>query len=249
MLNAFTVDVEDYYQVSAFEDQIDRKDWPSYPSRVVNNTHRLLDLLDRHATKATFFILGWTAREFPHLVEEIRDRGHEIGSHSFWHRLVYHQTPDEFRIDLRDSLKAIEDAAGVRGDLLPCPQLLDHQTIANGHSTSWPKRAFRSIPASTRSITIATACPTRNLESTDAKRIRIDSRVPSGGPEDPIREHARFRRRLLPPLPAPFYGRLHQEHQSAQAAFHVLRSPLGGRPDTTKIPSSSVLGPGAIEST
>lgn len=114
MLNAFTVDVEDYYQVSAFEDQIDRGAWHGYPSRVVANTQRLLDLLDQHATKATFFVLGWTAREFPQLVEEIRDRGHELGSHSFWHRLVYRQTPDEFRMDLRDSIKAIADAAGVR---------------------------------------------------------------------------------------------------------------------------------------
>ena len=109
ILNALTVDVEDYFQVSAFEDQIDRNQWASYPSRVVNNTRRLLDLFDHHATQATFFILGWTAREFPLLVAEIRDRGHELGSHSFWHRLVYHQTPDEFRLDLRDSLKAIDD--------------------------------------------------------------------------------------------------------------------------------------------
>ena len=113
ILNALTVDVEDFFQVSAFEDQVDRNQWASYPSRVVNNTRRLLDLFDRHATQATFFVLGWTAREFPLLVEEIRDRGHELGSHSFWHRLVYHQTPDEFRLDLRDSLKAIDDAAGV----------------------------------------------------------------------------------------------------------------------------------------
>ncbi len=113
MLNAFTVDVEDYYQVSAFEDQIDRNKWPSYPSRVVNNTQRLLDLLDKHE-QGDVFRSRLDRREFPHLVEEIRDRGHEIGSHSFWHRLVYQQTPDEFRIDLRDSLKAIEDASGVR---------------------------------------------------------------------------------------------------------------------------------------
>jgi polysaccharide deacetylase family protein (PEP-CTERM system associated) len=114
ILNALTVDVEDYYQVSAFEDQIDRKEWSSYPSRVVDNTNRLLDLFDRHETKATFFILGWTAKEHPQLVQEIHTRGHELGSHSFWHRLVYGQTPEQFRTDLKDSIQAIEDASGVR---------------------------------------------------------------------------------------------------------------------------------------
>ena len=97
MLNAFTVDVEDFFQVSAFEDVIPRTDWPTFPSRAVDNTTRLLDLLDRHRVKATFFILGWIAREYPQLVEQIYRRGHELGSHSFWHRLVYQQTPDEFR--------------------------------------------------------------------------------------------------------------------------------------------------------
>ncbi len=114
ILNALTVDVEDYFQVSAFEDKVARDQWSSYPSRVVDNTYRLLDLFDRHQTKATFFVLGWTAKKYPQLVEEIYHRGHELGSHSFWHRLVYDQTPDEFRSDLRDSIKAIEDACGER---------------------------------------------------------------------------------------------------------------------------------------
>jgi len=106
--------VEDYYQVSAFEDQVDRNQWASFPSRVVDNTRRLLDIFDRHQCKATFFVLGWTAREYPRLVEEIHQRGHELGSHSFWHHLVYDQTPEEFRKDLRDSIKVIEDVAGER---------------------------------------------------------------------------------------------------------------------------------------
>ena len=80
---------------------------------MVDNTLRLLDLLDRHDTKATFFVLGWTAAQFPHLVREIHERGHELGAHSFWHRLVYRQTPDEFRTDLRDSISAIQAASGV----------------------------------------------------------------------------------------------------------------------------------------
>ena len=114
ILNALTVDVEDYFQVSAFENQIERNQWHTFPSRVVNNTHRLLDLFERHNVKATFFILGWIAHEYPQLVADIHSQGHELGTHSFWHQLVYQQTPDEFRNDLRDSIQAIKDASGIR---------------------------------------------------------------------------------------------------------------------------------------
>jgi polysaccharide deacetylase family protein (PEP-CTERM system associated) len=110
MLNAFTVDVEDYYHVSAFERTIDRSDWERYESRVTNNTLRILDLLDRHDTKATFFVLGWIAERWPDLVREIHRRGHEVGSHGYWHRLIYEQSPEEFRSDLRLSLAALRAA-------------------------------------------------------------------------------------------------------------------------------------------
>lgn len=113
MLNAFTVDVEDYFQVSAFERSIRRSAWGEYESRVVANTERLLDLLSRHEVSATFFILGWVAERFPRLVQQIVAAGHEVGSHSYWHRLVYDMTPAEFREDLRRSIQVIEDAAGV----------------------------------------------------------------------------------------------------------------------------------------
>ena len=112
MLNAFTVDVEDYYHVSAFENDISRADWGRFESRVTRGTQRVLDLLARHQTRATFYVLGWIADRFPALVREIDAAGHEIGSHSYWHRLVYDLSPDEFREDLASSLKAIEDAIG-----------------------------------------------------------------------------------------------------------------------------------------
>ena len=111
-LNAFTVDVEDYYHVSAFERQIERSHWERYDSRVAANTLRALDLLDRHRTKATFFVLGWIAQRWPDLVREIHRRGHEIGSHSYWHRLIYDQSPEEFRRDLRWSRDVLQDAIG-----------------------------------------------------------------------------------------------------------------------------------------
>ena len=112
MLNAFTVDVEDYFQVSAFEARIARRDWDRYECRVVANTHRILRLLDNHDVRATFFVLGWVADRFPHLVEDVHAAGHEIGSHGYWHRLVYDLTPEEFRADLRKSCKALGDIVG-----------------------------------------------------------------------------------------------------------------------------------------
>ncbi|MBI1904248.1 MAG: DUF3473 domain-containing protein [Planctomycetes bacterium] len=108
-LNAFTVDVEDYYHVSGFSKHIDRSAWDSFESRVVASTHRILDLLDRHHVRATFFVLGWVAERHPKLVHDIHQAGHEVGSHSYWHRLVYQMTPDEFRADLRRSKKVLED--------------------------------------------------------------------------------------------------------------------------------------------
>jgi polysaccharide deacetylase family protein (PEP-CTERM system associated) len=114
MLNALTIDVEDYFQVSGFERQVDRRDWDRYESRVVPNTYRLLKLLDEQRTHATFFVLGWVAERFPDLVRAIHRAGHEIGSHSYWHRLLYQLTPDEFRADLVRSRNVLEQIIGER---------------------------------------------------------------------------------------------------------------------------------------
>lgn len=107
-----SVDVEDYFQVEAFSNVVSRDSWDQYPSRVEPNTRVLLDLFDEAAVKGTFFILGWVAERFPRLVREIADRGHEIGSHSYWHRLIYNLTPDEFRADTIRARDCIEQAAG-----------------------------------------------------------------------------------------------------------------------------------------
>ena len=114
MLNAFTVDVEDYFQVSAFESSVARERWPEFESRVVANTLRIADLLDESGVHGTFFILGWVAERFPDLVSELHSRGHEIGSHSYWHRLIYSQSPEEFREDLKRSRDVLQDLLGVR---------------------------------------------------------------------------------------------------------------------------------------
>ena len=107
-----TVDVEDYFHVSAFAQTVSVRDWDQLPSRVVANTHRLLTLLDKHQTRGTFFVLGWVATRFPQLVRDIQRAGHEIGCHSQWHRLVYDLSPEEFRVDLVQSRDILQDIIG-----------------------------------------------------------------------------------------------------------------------------------------
>ena len=111
MLNALTIDVEEHFQVHAFERLIGRDAWERYPSRVVPNTRRILRLLAARQVRATFFVLGWVAERHPELVREIAAAGHEIGTHGYWHELIYRQTPAEFAEDLRRSIAAIERAA------------------------------------------------------------------------------------------------------------------------------------------
>jgi polysaccharide deacetylase family protein (PEP-CTERM system associated) len=108
----FSVDVEDYFQVSAFERVVDRADWDSYPSRVERNTEVLLDLLARHGAHGTFFTLGWVARRFPELVRRISGAGHEVASHGFWHRRIPTLTREQFREDVREAKRTLEDACG-----------------------------------------------------------------------------------------------------------------------------------------
>lgn len=110
---AFTVDVEDYFQVSGFEKRVSRKNWDKYESRVEANTNRLLALLEHHEVNATFFILGWIAERYPGLVRRIHQAGHEIASHGYWHQLIYNQSQEDFAIDLSDSRMAIGEACGV----------------------------------------------------------------------------------------------------------------------------------------
>lgn len=121
MLNALTIDVEDYYMVSAFADVVRYEDWHRYESRVERTTNEVLDLLDGYGVKGTFFILGWVAKRYPLLAREIAGRGHEIASHGYNHRLAYDLAHDEFRDDVRRSKSIIEDTTGrrVRGYRAP----------------------------------------------------------------------------------------------------------------------------------
>jgi polysaccharide deacetylase family protein (PEP-CTERM system associated) len=115
--NALTIDVEDYFQVAALAEAVDRKDWSSMEYRVEKNTDRLLQLLEEKDLRATFFTLGWVAERSPDLVRRIRNAGHEVASHGYSHQLVYNQTPDVFREETRKSKSILEDITGepIRG--------------------------------------------------------------------------------------------------------------------------------------
>ncbi|MBJ6723650.1 XrtA system polysaccharide deacetylase [Geomesophilobacter sediminis] len=113
MLNALTVDVEDYFQVNAFKHHVTRESWESYPLRVNDNTRRLLDIFDEYQARATFFILGWVAERLPSLVREIVARGHEIGSHGYGHELLFEIGIEKARQDIRRGRLVLEDVAGV----------------------------------------------------------------------------------------------------------------------------------------
>lgn len=112
MLNAFSVDVEDWYQVSDFEDVVAFDSWSHYESRVVRNTERVLELCAERGVRGTFFILSWNAERYPELVRRIAEGGHEIASHGYRHRLIYEQSPAEFRDDIMRSKKILEDLTG-----------------------------------------------------------------------------------------------------------------------------------------
>ena len=110
--NALSVDVEDWFQVQAFAGQIDRASWDDLPSRVERNTGRILDLFAANGVKATFFVLGCIAERFPGLVGRIAAADHEIASHGWEHRPVHSQTPDQFRRDVTDTRRRLEDLGG-----------------------------------------------------------------------------------------------------------------------------------------
>jgi len=107
--NALTVDVEDYFQVSAFAKSVDQNEWDNFPLRVENNTRRLMDIFDEAQVKATFFVLGWVADRNRELVKEIAQRGHEVASHGYSHQLIYNQPPEVFREETLRSKQLLED--------------------------------------------------------------------------------------------------------------------------------------------
>lgn len=131
MRNLLTVDVEDYYQVESFSHLVPRDAWDGMEPRVESNTRKVLNLLSAASVRATFFVLGWVAERHPQLVKDIADRGHEIASHGYDHRMLTECSPEEFRTDIRRSRQILEDLVSlpVRGYRAP--------TFSIGPRTAW----------------------------------------------------------------------------------------------------------------
>ena len=108
----FTVDVEEYFQVRALESAVSREEWISHPSRLAGSIDALLDRLDRHGARGTFFVLGWIAVHRPEVVLAIAAAGHEIASHGFGHESVTALDRTAFREDVRSSKRTLEDLIG-----------------------------------------------------------------------------------------------------------------------------------------
>ena len=111
--NAMSIDVEDYFQVSAFAPHIRREDWDALPCRVERNVDVILGLLDEADAKATFFTLGWIAQRYPQVVRRIVDNGHELASHGYGHQRASDLTPEQFREDITRAKRMLEDLGGV----------------------------------------------------------------------------------------------------------------------------------------
>lgn len=109
MLNALTIDLEDWYQVSNLEQLVSREDWGKCEDRLVSNTAKILGILEKYNSKATFFILGWNAARHSDLLRSIKDAGHEIGTHGYSHKLIYNLSPKEFSYELDRSIAVISD--------------------------------------------------------------------------------------------------------------------------------------------
>lgn len=109
MLNAITVDVEDWFHVAVFRNVIDYEDWEKQESRILPNICRILELFDEYGVKATFFVLGWLAERFPEIVLTIKKYGHEIGSHGYAHKIIYEHPKENFQDDLDKSMTILEN--------------------------------------------------------------------------------------------------------------------------------------------
>ena len=111
-MNILTFDIEDWFHILDHDVTRTANEWKKYPTRIDQNSGKILELLNSKNIKATFFCLGWIAEKYPHIIKRIHDSGHEIGTHSYSHELIYTQTKKEFEADLSKSIKCLEDITG-----------------------------------------------------------------------------------------------------------------------------------------
>ena len=161
LTNALTFDIEEYFQVSAFENIIQRSEWDNWESRVELATNKILDLLAEHNTKATFFTLGLVAEKHPQLIHRIVNDGHELGCHGYQHVRITEQTPNEFREDINHAKAILEQVSGVALDGYRAASFSINKT--NFWAFEEIERAgffiqFKHLPSKTRSIRYS-GCP------------------------------------------------------------------------------------------
>lgn len=121
IVHALSFDIEDWFHMVEIDAVSDPAKWDSLPSIVVDRTRWIVDLVGEYGYRATFFILGWVAERYPEVAKGIAKAGHEVGTHSYWHRKVYDLSPEEFREDVERSIRVLEDqtSAPVRGFRAP----------------------------------------------------------------------------------------------------------------------------------
>ena len=120
-MKILTFDIEDWFHILDNEETNSIESWDQFPSRVERNVYKILEVLDDNDQRASFFILGWIAQKFPHLIKEIAERGHHIGCHSYAHQLVYGQSQLEFKDDLYRSKSILESVIGRKIDSYRAP--------------------------------------------------------------------------------------------------------------------------------
>ena len=120
-MNFITFDIEDWFHILDHPETANPSSWDKFESRIDHGVGIILDLMDRHDLKGTFFCLGWIAEKYPHIIKRIDAAGHHIGTHSYYHQLAYDQTEDEYRKDLSDSIKILSDLTGKTVDAYRAP--------------------------------------------------------------------------------------------------------------------------------
>jgi polysaccharide deacetylase family protein (PEP-CTERM system associated) len=120
-MNILTFDIEEWFHILDNESTKSRKDWEKYPCRIYENMDRIFDILQRHNQKATFFVLGWIAQQYPEIIKRISDNGFDIGFHTDEHQLIHQQTPEEFRADMSRGLDCVENIIGKKVEAFRAP--------------------------------------------------------------------------------------------------------------------------------